>query len=76
MGMDFPDRATFERLLRKLLNHPRKPAVLLLDSYRWAQHAGMPPRQHGPASTPGSCGTSPGDWTQPVCLCGLGLRIC
>jgi hypothetical protein len=34
VAMDFPDRATFERLLRKLLNRPRKPAVLLLDSYR------------------------------------------
>eukprot|EP00798_Chlamydomonas_sp_ICE-L_P000444 gene444-1844_t len=33
--MDNQVRRPFERLIRKLLNYPRRPAVLLLHAYTW-----------------------------------------
>jgi hypothetical protein len=30
-----PERASFERLLRKLLRYPKQPAVVLLNSVKW-----------------------------------------
>ena len=29
------DRAGFERLIRRLLNYPNRPAVILFNGYRW-----------------------------------------
>jgi hypothetical protein len=35
LPMTSPERAAFERLLRKLLRYPRRPAVVLLNSVKW-----------------------------------------
>ncbi|KAG1680790.1 hypothetical protein FOA52_008123 [Chlamydomonas sp. UWO 241] len=33
--MDNPQRRPFERLVRKVLNYPNRPAVILLNAYAW-----------------------------------------
>jgi hypothetical protein len=41
-GLEFEhdQRKGFERLLRKLLNYPKKPAVIMMNSYAWMSSGG------------------------------------
>ena len=61
-------RRPFERLIRKLLLYPRRPAVILIHAYRWFQ---LPPENSGQvrsgrAANESVCGRSRGMWGLPA----------
>jgi hypothetical protein len=64
-GMDSPIRRSFERLLRRLLTWPRRPAVLLLQNFNGFDPVRTPGSQcvpSEPVSANRTCGVHRALW--------------